>query len=462
MPISNRSERPVAIGATSRRVVVELRRDVELPYTDDIGSDLDFHAPGFWRRLGERHPGIRMRRMFTTVAPERLLELVTLARGAPPSGDATVDLTRCFFLDARDARQAAELAAVLERRTDLVALAYVDPPSADANARSGDECVAASDHLAAAPRGIDAAFAASLAGGRGEGQHFVDVEAGWHLDHASLRAYGLRAPLAGAIKRDARDHGTAVLGVVTGIVPHIASLHVASVWHTGPGRDRQFRQDALIAAIDLLCRLGSDGRASGVLLLEQVIHYDALVPHRGTQVERRWDLPLETAAVEFELIRLASALGITVVEAAGNGFSPGLGAARQGIDLDDYPRTRGMRASRDGDSGALLVAAASSDDRSRLPASNFGSRVDCYAWGDGVATAGSCAFGNTSAAAAIVAGAALAALGIAAAAQPARPALTGREVRTLLRTTGTRAASSRERIGVMPDLRAAAKRLIAP
>jgi serine protease len=461
MPISNRSERPLAIGATSRRVVLELRRDIELPYSDDIGADLDRHAPGFWRQLGERFPGIRMRRMFTAVTPERLRELLALVpRAAPPDG-VSVDLTRCFFLDARDARQAAELAVALERRTDLVALAYVDPPSADANARTAEECAAARDHLAPAPRGIDAVFASGVAGGRGEGQRFVDVEAGWHLDHESLRAYGLRGPLAGTIRSDARDHGTAVLGVVTGIAPRIASMHVASVWHSGPGRDRQFRQDALIAAIDLLCRLASGDRVTGVLLLEQVVHYDALVPYRGTQVEMRWDLPLETAAVEFELIRLASALGITVVQAAGNGFSPGLGAARRGIDLDDYPRTRGMRALSDGDSGAILVAAASSADRSRLPASNFGARADCYAWGDGVATVNSCSFGNTSAAAAIVAGAALVLLGIAAA-RPARLALTGREVRALLRMTGTRPASSRERIGVMPDLRAAAKRLTAP
>lgn len=456
MPISNRSERPLAIGATSRRVVVELSRDVDLPYTDDIGSDLERHSPGFWRRLGERFPGIRMRRMFEAVTPERLQEVVTLAQRTARRTD--LDLTRCFFIDTRDVRQAAELAAALGQRPDLVALAYVDPPSADAGAQAGDECAITRDHLLAAPRGIDATFAAGMAGGRGEGQHFVDVEAGWTLDHPGLRAYGLRAPIAGAIKADARDHGTAVLGIVTGIAPHVASMHVASVWHTGPGRDRQFRQNALLAAIDVLCRLAGRGRPAGVLLLEQVIHYDVLVQHRGTPVEVRWDLPFETAAVEFQLIRLASNLGITVVEAAGNGFSPGLGAARQGIDLDDYPRVQGMRDVAEIDSGAILVAAADSADRSRLGASNFGSRVDCYAAGDGIATLDSCAFGNTSAAAAVVAGAALAVLGMAAA-RPARPEMTGREVRALLRATGTRAASARERIGVMPDLRAAAERL---
>jgi hypothetical protein len=443
---------PVAIRATSRRVVVELRGSVDLPYTDDVGSDLDRHAPGFWRQLGQRFPGIRMRRMFTAVTPERLRQVVALGQRAAPAERAALDLTRCFFIDCRDARQAAEVATAAQSRGELVALAYVDPPSADANVRAADECDGAGDPLLAAPRGIDAAFASGVAGGRGEGQHFVDVEAGWTLDHARLRPYGLRVPIAGAIKPGAQDHGTAVLGIVTGIAPRIASMHVASVWHIGPGHDRQFRQNALLAAIDILCRLASDGRPSGVLLLEQVVHYDVLMPYRGTTMEVRWDLPLEAAAVEFALIRLASALGITVVEAAGNGFSPGLGAVRQGIDLDAYLA--------DGDSGAILVAAANSGDRSRLRASNFGARVDCYAAGDGIATLGSCTFGNTSAAAAIVAGAALVVLGIAAAAHPARPALTGREVRALLRATGTRAASSRERIGVMPDLRAAAKRLI--
>jgi serine protease len=424
-------------------VVVELRRGAGLPYTDDIGSDLDAHAPGFWRQLGTRFPGIRMRRLFTATPPERLREIAALAQGAPVVRTG-VDLTRCFFVDARHATQADELAAFLRSRADLVALAYVDPPSADAGERRGDDRDGARDYRQAAPRGIDTAYAAGLPGGQGEGQHFVDVEAGWGPD---------REPLAGDSKPDARSHGEAVLRIVTAIAPRMASLNVASVWHSGPGRDRQFRQNALLAAIDALVQAGDGGRTTGVLLLEQVAHYDAVIPYRGTHVEVRWDLPLETAAVEAELIRMASALGITVVEAAGNGFSPGLGAERQGLDLDDYPLTHGMHALSEWDSGAILVAAANSADRSRLEASNFGSRVDGYAWGDG-------AFGQTSAAAAIVAGAALVVLGIAAAARPAKRSMTGREVRELLRATGTPAASPRERIGVMPDLRAAARRLI--
>lgn len=480
MAATGKAPHLLGIRANSARVVVKLHEGVDLPYTDDVASDLDQRSRGFWRQLGACFPGIRMRRMFTTVPPERIRELSGFARAAP-------DFLRFFFLDARTTAQAHEVVAVLGQRRDVVELAYVDPPSADTSVPPDDECAAAQDYLRPAPRGIDADFAARFQGGHGEGQHFIDVEAGWTLEHERLRDHGTRRPLAGDSKPRSRHHGTSVLGVVcgrqvngagcVGIAPRVASMNVVSVWHDHPSgrpRDQQFRQNALMTAINALAELnglasGSSAEpiCSGVLLLEQVVHYDATVPMGATQTqELRWDLPLEAAPVEFELISLATRLGITVVEAAGNGFSPGLGAAREGIDLDRFQPPGGprifVRANRD--SGAILVAAAHSDDRSRVQASNFGTRVDCFAWGDSVVTAtstspqdrSSCTnvFGNTSAAAAIVAGAALVVLGVATAANPSARKLTGRAMRAVLRTPGTRPATRNEPIGVMPNLRA--------
>ena len=131
--------------------------------------------------------------------------------------------------------------------------------------------------------------------------------------------------------------------------------------------------------------------------------------------------PVEILDASFEAIRLATALGIIVVEAAGNG----MGAMGNDLDLfiDNNAKNILNRSSAHfKDSGAIVVAGASS----RVPHikskySNYGSRIDCYAWGENVVTAGlwprssglsintySADFSGTSSASAIIAGAAIA------------------------------------------------------
>lgn len=126
-----------------------------------------------------------------------------------------------------------------------------------------------------------------------------------------------------------------------------------------------------------------------------------------------------------------------------------------------------------------MVAAADSINHA-LAGSNFGSRIDCFAWGDGISTTGdltkpdyprpqdyTVGFTGTSGASAIIAGAALAIQGIA---QVHRKGLTlsnkrfsPSELRSILSdwATGTLSVNSAptktnwnvDKIGVMPDLR---------
>jgi len=140
-----------------------------------------------------------------------------------------------------------------------------------------------------------------------------------------------------------------------------------------------------------------------------------------TRIAELWELPLEVEDLDFEAIRLAVSQGIIVIEAAGNG----------NVNLDSVRNKRGTRNlnPRDDrfykDSGAIMVGACNKEVlrggmHTRHPKSNYGSRIDCYAWGEGFATAtrrdpretsGSdryaVLFGGTSGASAIIAGAAL-------------------------------------------------------
>src|SRR6185295_1758360 len=99
---------------------------------------------------------------------------------------------------------------------------------------------------------------------------------------------------------------------------------------------------------------------------------------------QRGRLPAELEEEDLCAIRLAVGLGIIVIEAAGNG----------GFDLDAYSDPSNGRNLRRGDlrfrdSGAILVGAARAGlPHDRAPFSNYGSRLDCFGWGESVTTCG--------------------------------------------------------------------------
>ncbi|HZF24948.1 MAG TPA: S8 family serine peptidase [Steroidobacteraceae bacterium] len=331
---------------------------------------------------------------------------------------------------------------------------------------STDPCSAPPSYADPAPLGVGVESARALAGGYGEGQYFIDVEQGWTLTHDSLLAHRIGAPLAGVIDDRSRPHGTAVLGIVcgsnpggySGLAPRVASVHVSSTSAS--------LRSGIAAAIDKLVALGAAQRegGGGVLLLETQARL--MTPQGGMG-----HLPAEALPQLFDLIASATRRGITVIEAAGNGRDTG--SVSQGIDLDEFKDESGeaflRRDSSRGDSGAIIVGAARAavvgGRHQRITSSNFGSRIDCYAWGELVTAPASTSrapfahsgcvadFGETSAAAAIVAGVALIVQGVVAAARPGlrMPPLQLREILSH-RDLGTACAGSKGTIGVMPDL----------
>jgi serine protease len=300
-------------------------------------------------------------------------------------------------------------------------------------------------HLDPAPLGIDARAAHARPGGDGAGQSVVCLDWGWNLRHEALAAH--RPRLVSGVNHSRFHHGTAALGVLAargagpcvGVAPGVASVRCVSPWREGGGYSTA---EAIADAV-------------AVMAFGDVLLVNAQTHHRG-----RLRVPVEVLPPVFEAIVAATAAGVLVVEAAGNG----------GADLDAVTDERGARFLRRGDdgfrdSGALLVAAATPEaPHARMGASCFGSRVDCFAWGARVFTlhtdaagreSGYAEFGGTSSAAPIVAGAALAVQGLAEAALGRR--LSPAQLRATLSDPrlGTPSADpARDRVGVMPDLRA--------
>jgi|SRR5688572_25489537 hypothetical protein len=173
--------------------------------------------------------------------------------------------------------------------------------------------------------------------------------------------------------------------------------------------------------------------------------------------------PIEISDAEFEAIQLATAMGITVVEPAGNG----------GVDLDLPILRNGDTVARSllnpsssefRESGALMVTMASSTTpHSKLPLTNYGNRINAYAWGQNILTTYTTSsfpyqstyelFDGTSGAAPIIAGAALSIQGMVFANTGSK--LSPSELRSLITVGGTPSANgASDRMSLMPNLKA--------
>ncbi len=452
-------------------VVVVLDRDVDPDPRRDLADVLqDVAGPNRLLAVLDALGDPPTRRLVAPASRDAVLRL--RERGRRGRRTPSRDLTRFWRIDLRDGR--ADPREVARRLLGLpgVDLAYAESQVVSAPTVPVETAPAGPDpappasasrvamlpqgHLRAAPEGVGAEAVRTRCGAGGEGVRFVDVEEAWRLPHP---AYSAHAPdvLADPDRRN-RDgiagfvgyHGTAVLGIVAatgpgvrvaGVAPRLAEAHCCSHYDATTD-DELHTVDAVAQAVGRL----QDG---DVLLLE--------VQRPGENNSGL--LPTEIDPADFEAISDATGAGIVVVEAAANGT--------RNLDLWRHPADqRAMQRGGPGDSQAIVVgscvAAVIQTGHARFPDSNWGDRVDCYAWGEAVATAYATAtagdyttsFNGTSAASAIVAGVAVATQGMQRAAHPGAPLLPP-AMRALLSgpgNTSQRPANDTRRIGRMPDL----------
>jgi serine protease len=382
--------------------------------------------------------------LIESVKPERLAELVDAARERDPDYQPE-DFGAWFQVVCPAEADPDELAVALRTLRD-VETAYVmrpgPPPVNPADdPRSGNQ-----GYLDAAPNGIDARYAWGFPGGDGSGIGFVDMEQGWNLNHEDLAAAAITL-LPGGLSLFYFEHGTSVLGEVLMVDNAVGGVGIAPA---ASGRVvSQHRTSGSYNTADAILDAAANMAFGDVLLLEA---------QETDPVGLAYFWPVEIVDANYQAIRLATALGIVVVEAACNG----------GYALDPYVNLAGKqifdRTSPDfRDSGAIMSGGGTAATP-HVAMYNHGNRVDCYGWGNSIDTTTTNAagtandlyttgFNGTSGASPIVAGAALIVQGLAQASLGYRFA--PRELRELLKIGGTpSAAPATDGIGVMPNLKA--------
>ncbi|WP_083340325.1 S8 family peptidase [Nitrosomonas communis] len=434
------------------RVVIRFRDGIQLADRPDLEDQIEHTGIGPWKKLTEEFPGLKLSPVFTHFKGSDLQELTRRAMEMDPTYKPT-NFSAFYYIDAPPETDLVALVKTL-LRWNSVRAAYIDQAGPDPVVNAADDPRSVNQgYLDPSPDGIDAEYAWTFVGGDGAGQRFIDLERGWTLNHEDITAHGASL-LHGTLLDSSRAHGTSVLGEIcavdnavgcVGIVPNIASVDVVSY-------NGSTRPDAIFAAITNLT-------FGDVLLLEAQVYLN------GTTLLG----PIEAYDAEYEAIRLATALGIIVVEAGGNGTDNG---STPPLDMDTYTTLAGQAIlNRDAanpdfrDSGAIIVTAASSTaPHTRLAYAPHGRRIDCYAWGQnintlssdagGSTTAYTAGFGGTSGASPIITGAALAVQGRAEAQLGFR--FSPRQIRAILSdpVMGTpSSATETTQIGVMPNLR---------
>lgn len=298
-------------------------------------------------------------------------------------------------------------------------------------------------YLNQAPNGVDARYGWNYEGGRGEGVRILDLETGWVEEHPE---FGPRW-FASATDGDS-DHGTAVWGEIaakddgvgiTGIAPNVEFGTAGVVW---PGNWADYTN----SVTESLALAVSQMFQGDILVVEQQA--------RSVQDEFNYR-PIEYFDAIFDLLKAATDQGIHCVAAGTNGSE----------NLDD-PKWGGKFNLEVRDSGCILVGAAGSPQGGAhlLPLyfTDYGSRIDAYAFGENVVTTGygdlfqdglityTQNFGGTSSATPIVAGVVAQLVAIS---NHRGVALNPLEVREALRSTGVPQAGGYEKpIGKLPNL----------
>jgi hypothetical protein len=398
-------------------------------------------------------PEAKLVRLFTT--EERILD-ENKESGERVSGQQLADLNNYYLLEFPEPSDRAVDLVNRLLALPVVENAYLqavgEPAVCGDVAPTTPDWEANQNYLNPAPDGVDAEYAWTYhAGGNGAGTSFwvMDLEWQWCYTHEDLPISSsdvVNGSTGNSV--DYMNHGTAVLGEFGSCRN---GYGMSGISHDVRVKMADFDSEPSWAAN--ITTADSYLLAGEVMLLE--IHIGG--PDSGEDCVCNCDqfemVPVEWDAASFDAISTATANGVIVVEAGGNG-SMNLDNAIYGGAFN-----RSLRDSR-----AIIVGAGTNNGHAPECWTNYGSRVDVHGYGDGVYSTGygglwgqadcpqdyTASFSGTSSASPIITGVCAVMQGIAN--QKYNYDLTPLQMRNRILVGATPQAASAKNIGPMPDL----------
>ena len=423
------------------------RTHVRLDGTD-FSSDLKWDYAEIEALLKQYHAQ-DIERLFAEHS-ERLLDEMR-RKGEARTGQRLPNLNNWYTCVLQSEEAARKLAGELSHKRHIRSASAIGVPvmmAADI-APTTPHYESYQDYFDAAPTGVGIATAWAQTNGTGEGISICHVEGGWYVDHEDFDLVYLGG--GNMSTTSWKNHGTACVSILAAV------RNAYGVTGLAYGTD------------EISCSGIDDGSASAWIRASNHLE-------EGDIIAASWgyggDLPdgyscscnplqagsqpAESNQSDFDAIQTVSANGRIVVNSAANGCVP--------MDHDFYDDIYDLS---NRDSGALIIG-ASETDRDPACFTNYGSRIDAFAWGESIYSAGygdlfdggddtrqyyTSDFGGTSGACPIVAGS-IATLQAIYKNRNSGNTMDAWQLRNLLRTTGTpqASASSTKPISNMPDL----------
>jgi hypothetical protein len=461
---------PVKMPKLPDYVVAEMRYDSKIAYTSrgfTAPSEVEKDAASLNKVLD----GFKVKRIGSHF-DLKSTEIKPRSTDAPPSLKVkpSGDFIHAGFVQIipKNAKDCAALAKRLNQKGSVWKAYVATTPEpaglaygASAKSRNFEPC---QGYLHSAPNGIGAMAVWKSRKATGRGVRICDIEGNWNFAHEDLPKI---QHIGGTLINDLgwRNHGTAVLGEM---VSFLNEYGTAGIAYGATPLVHSFKIGGVSNPAAAIRNAAKKMKAGDVILIE-------LQRIGGS---RNKYLALQYWDDVFSAIMYATKLGVTVVEAAGNGDENfdriefrGTGLQKDagaivvgaGVPPTNYYDHFGRRPFAGGEPATRYTKMG--NPRARMWFSNYGKIVNVQGWGWHVTTCGygdaqgskgeknwyTHRFSGTSSASPIVTGA-VAVIQSYAKRRLRRP-LTPKEVRTLLIKTGTpQDAAERTHIGPLPNL----------
>jgi serine protease len=359
-------------------------------------------------------------------------------------------MTREKFLSQLDSNRLIEKAYPKYHAESPTCLS-ASPSSPDSSPISTPLFSRSQGYLYQAPSGINAPYAWKIPGGMGTNIRLIDIEQNWDSLHEDLSRPFVRRGNRAVNSPQDPNHGTAVLGEMLGLHNPIGvdGICPAAGYGLMAVNDTFLVSQGIAQATELL-------EPGDVILIEQ--HAKGPDVPGGVSVCNAAQfeyLPMEYWSDCRDAIVRATAKGIIVVEAAGNGQ----------MNLDDPIYQNVFDPNAPYASGAIMVAADGGGDRNPACWTNYGKRINFFAWGDHVISTGygdlynpgnnhriyTNTFAGTSSASPIIAGLIVVIQGIRR--QAGKPLWQAADFTRFMRGT-PQSPNTGKPIGILPDLKA--------